>query len=306
MLKTDITVRGGGYEAEFRSDLGGNCYRLHHIRSGAEILRTPDSEEELGASMYLYGNPILFPPNRIRDGAFEFEGRSYQFPINEKKTGCHIHGELYKTPFEVAELSEDSVSFYFEAKAFEYLGFPHAFSIIRSYKLAENGMTETVKVSNFSDTNMQFMLAFHTTFNIPFVIDGSADECYAKIPIGKEQLRDENYLPTLSYAEGGERAEKLNAGEYRICDSSLSALYESADTRAVIIDASKGYSIVYEADEAYKYRMLWRGDASSFLVIEPQTCAIDCFHLEAPPQDKGLIVIPPHESVVLNTRFALE
>ena len=137
MIKTDVTISGGGYIASFRSDLGGNCYRLIHEISGSDILRTPRDESELFSSVFLFGNAILFPPNRVRGGSFEFGGKTYKFPINEPKTGCHLHGELYKTPFKIKEQSDSSVTFEYKAEAGEYLGFPHAFSVLRKYELSE-------------------------------------------------------------------------------------------------------------------------------------------------------------------------
>ena len=136
MIKTDVKLENGGYVAEFRSDLGGNCYRLYHKESGAELLRSPENEEKLFSQMYLYGNPILFPPNRIRDGEFEFEGRKYVFPINEPATNSHIHGALYKKAFKIVKQTSSAVEFLFEAKTGEYLGFPHNFHIERAYELS--------------------------------------------------------------------------------------------------------------------------------------------------------------------------
>ena len=189
MIKTDVKLENGGYVAEFRSDLGGNCYRLYHKETGAELLRVPESEEKLFSEIYLFGNPILFPPNRIRDGEFEFEGRKYTFPINEKATNSHIHGALYKQPFKVVSQSSDKVEFLYEAKSGEYIGFPHAFCVLRTYTLAEDGLTESVKVFNNSDKNMPFMLAFHTTFNVPFTPDACEENCYMKVAVGKEHIR---------------------------------------------------------------------------------------------------------------------
>lgn len=305
MINTDVKIDFGGYVAEFRSDLGGNCYRLCHKESGAELLRSPESEEKLFSEIYLFGNPILFPPNRVRGGEFEFEGRKYNLPINEPKTNSHIHGALYKKPFEVVEKNEASVSFLYKAEAGEYIGFPHAFRVLRRYELSENGLTETVKVFNDSDTNMPFMLAFHTTFNIPFSPDGKEESCYMKVAVGKEHLRDTNYLPTLEYEGGREREMQLNTGNYPIASDALSAFYDNFDPKSEIIDKTSGLKIVYEGSEQYKYRMLWVKKGGNLAVIEPQTCAIDCFHLEEPAEKKGLLVIAPGRSEELVTRFSL-
>ena len=305
MISTDVKLDAYGYIAEFRSDLGGNCYRLYHKECGAELLRTPESEEKLFSEIYLFGNPILFPPNRVRGGEFEFEGRKYTLPINEPKTNSHIHGALYKKPFEIVEKTESSVSFLYKAEAGEYIGFPHAFRILRSYELSENGLTEKVKVFNDSDANMPFMLAFHTTFNIPFVNGAREENCYMKVAVGKEHLRDVNYLPTLEYVGGREREEMLSSGTYPISCDALSAFYDNFNPCSEIIDTGSGLKIVYEGSEQYKYRMLWVKKGGNLAVIEPQTCAIDCFHLEEPAEKKGLLVISPGESEELVTRFSL-
>lgn len=305
MIETNIKISACGYSAYFRSDLGGNCYRLCHEPTGSELLRTPKDEEELFSEVYLFGNPILFPPNRIRDGKFTFEGRKYIFPINEPSTGCHIHGELYKKSFAIKKLDSDRVIFEYSAKSGEYLGFPHAFTLKREYFIDEKGLHESVDVTNESDENMPFMLAFHTTLNIPFSSCGDGDSCKLTIPVTEEQLRDKNYLPTLEYASGRERDISLCSGNYAITASPLSSLYGVSGKCAYIRDEKSGLTLVYEGDENYKYRMLWRRDGADFVVIEPQTCAIDCFHLEKSAEEKGLIVIKPHESLKLHTRFAI-
>ncbi len=303
MINTDVKLESGGYVAEFRSDIGGNCYRLYHKPTGAELLRTPKDEKELFSQVFLFGNAILFPPNRIRNGEFEFDGRKYSFPINEPKTNSHLHGSLYKMPFKKVAQTENHVEFLYEAKSGEYLDFPHAFRVLRSYTLDESGLTESVKVFNDSETKMPFMLAFHTTFNIPFSPGACEENCYMKVAVGKEHLRDEKYLPTLEYASGREREEELNDGKYQISKCALSAFYDNFDSKSEILDTGAGLKIVYEGSEEYKYRMLWVKEGGNLAVIEPQTCAIDCFHLEESADKKGLIVIEPNSSKELVTKF---
>ncbi|MBE6635588.1 MAG: aldose 1-epimerase [Ruminococcaceae bacterium] len=305
MIKTDVTLCSGGYRAEFRSDMGGNCYRLFHIPTGSEIFRIPKDEEHLLREVYLLGNPILFPPNRIRGGEFEFRGATYRFPVNEPSTGCHIHGALYKTRFEIAEKRDDYVRFEYSAEAGEYLSFPHEFKLVREYTLDESGLLEAVTVHNISQRDMPFMLAFHTTFNVPFAEDTCADNCYMQVKVGREHIRDEKYLPTLEYVGGRARETALNEGGYPLANGALSAFYESLGSTSLVIDKKRGLAISYEATEDYKYRMLWQKAGTDFVVIEPQTCAIDCFHLEAPAEQKGLIVIPAGEKKTLKTKFAI-
>lgn len=69
-------LSAGGYEAEFSADIRATCFRLFYKPLNAEILRTPNGESQRNTNVYLFGNPILFPPNRIRGGRFVFRGKN--------------------------------------------------------------------------------------------------------------------------------------------------------------------------------------------------------------------------------------
>jgi len=302
MIKTDIKLHAGGYIAELRTDLGGACYRLKNELLNLEILRTPPTEEALSDEFYLFGNPILFPPNRISGGSFEFSGREYRFPINEPSTGCHLHGELSKKPFTASDVSDSRAVLTYTAEAGEYLGFPHAFRVVRDYRLSEDGLTERTSFENLSGETVPFMLAYHTTFDI----SGLGDRPLLEIPVVREQLRDEKYLPTLEWGEGRPRDLAISSGEYAVRCDKLSALYKTSGKFSRITDPVSRISIISECSEEFGYRMLWRKADADFLCIEPQTVAIDCFHLDSPAEELGLISVPKGETVTLTARYAAE
>ena len=87
----------GDYAALLVPDMGANLVRLADTRRGIEILRAPagDEVEEFRRRPHVFGLPILFPPNRIADGQYTFDGRTYRFPITDAKGGrlpCAFHG----------------------------------------------------------------------------------------------------------------------------------------------------------------------------------------------------------------------
>ncbi len=291
MIDTDIHLQNEEYAAAISSKRGGTCFRLFHKQSSREILRFPKDEEALQASVFLYGNPILFPCNRIRGGEFTFEGRRYAFPVNEPSTDCHIHGALYKLPFVVVEQTERSVTLRYQARAGEYLNFPHAFAVERAYELTHEGLTERTSFENLSKQTMPLMLAFHTTF--------LAKDCYFRAPVIEEQLRDKHFLPTGEYAKDRAREREMQRGEYPVGEAHLSALYRLEGDGVAITDGK--YEVEYVASKEYGYRMLYAEKGAGFLVAEPQTCAIDCFHLATPPEENGLLRLLPNEKINLYT-----
>lgn len=305
MIDCEIKIAGGGYIAEISPRLGATCFRLCHLKSGTELLRSPNSEKERALTPFLFGNPILFPPNRIRGGAFEFDGREYRFPINEPETGCHLHGELWNRAFSVESLQADGAVLTFSAECGEYIGFPQAFTIKRKYSLDSDGLAEKTIIINRSPFKMPIMLAFHTTFNVPFAnsVDGSGVR--AKIAVESELLRDRNYLPIGEWGCDGEREKALRDGKYFPCGKALSAFYKTTEQTDFLYDDDLGYGVKYFAEKAYGYRMLWSAVGGNFFVLEPQTCAIDCFHLPASPRQNGLIVLQPECETALTTKIGL-
>ena len=67
-----IELKSNNYRAKINLSRGANCISLKNTEYNGDILREPDYDNL--DNPYLYGMPILFPPNRISGGKFEFEG----------------------------------------------------------------------------------------------------------------------------------------------------------------------------------------------------------------------------------------
>lgn len=253
---------------------------------------------------FLFGNPILFPPNRIRGGAFTFEGREYRLPINESETGSHLHGALYSMPFETEALRENGVTFLYRANEGEYLGFPHAFRVRRCYTLSDaDGLREVTEIYNDSDLPMPVMLAYHTTFRIPFCKGGRAEDHLLTLPVQHLHVRDAHFLPTCEY-EDGELCEMLRNGSLVPCEHTLSAFFEANGNTVRLYDREKRFCLEYRT-QGFGYWMLYNGGKNDLLVVEPQSCAIDAFHIDRPYTQAGVISLAPHEKTVFTTEIAV-
>lgn len=304
-MKLDVTLQTRSYLAQLDSSAGAVCYRLYHRETASEILRTPSSEDELEQNRFLFGNPILFPPNRIRGGSFTFEGRQYDFPVNEPETGSHLHGALYRLPFETESLSENEAVFIYRADAGEYLGFPHAFQVRRHYTLTDvGGLEEVTEIYNNSELNMPVMLAYHTTFRIPFCGDGRTEDHLLTLPVRLLHKRDEHFLPTCEY-EDGSLCETLRNGTFVPCEHTVSAFFEANGSTMRLYDRSKKLAVEYRT-QGFGYWMLYNGGNRDLLVVEPQTCAIDAFHIDRPYAQAGVLSLPPHEKISFITNIVVQ
>lgn len=287
-MRERVTLSGGGYTAVIDTARGANCISLRHAGMGARILRECEGERD---NPYLYGMPILFPANRISGGVFSREGRTYRFPINEKKTGCHLHGTLHETPAAVLDESADSLLCRISSP---YPDFPHAFSVDIAYTLSEAGLLQKVAVHNESNTAMPLMLGFHTTFALPFLQNGRAENVTVLADVGEELERNmETYLPTgrILPEDGVTRA--FLTGDFSPTEHAISRHYRAAgEGRIALTDKALGVRLVYENSANYPFRLFYNGGAKDFLCLEPMTAMANAPNAPFPQEETGLFLLP--------------
>lgn len=291
-----IELRGGGYSARINLSRGANCIALRNETYGATILREPDYNKGLD-NPYLYGMPVLFPVNRISGGSFEFEGRTYRFPINEPATNCFLHGELHRTPFSAEFVSDNRVTAVYRAtKEQPYLEFPHEFTMEITYELTENGLEHRVRVTNLSDRNMPLLLGFHTTFRLPFLANTRNEELRVKVDLSEEYERNmATYLPTGICPAPDDVTRRLADGSF-IPNQPISRHYRRGDSAAMaIVDQKAGLSVVYENSMDYGFRLIY-SDGMEYICLEPQTCLANCANSPFPREKAGFSHLEPGQS----------
>lgn len=305
-MSNKATIFCGEWSAVIDISHGANCIGLKNSRYGANILREPPEVGEPD-NPYLYGMPILFPVNRIEGGSFEFEGRRYVFPINEPRTGCHLHGELHRMPFDVTERSDGKIVCRYAAGCGEYLGFPHAFEIIQEYELKQDGFYHRVIIRNLSEENMPVFLGFHTTFNTLFTRDGNPEDIRVLAEISEEYERNMeiNYLPTGIKPDFDSISLSLAEGTYKPFAGKASRHYRG-NGKMMITDAEKRLRTVYENGEEYGFRLIFNGGDEGYICLEPQTCLANCQNSPFPRMESGFDYITPHSFKEYHSKIYLE
>lgn len=286
-------IKDENYEAYINLSRGANCIRLYNEKYDSEILRVPNYENM--DNPFLYGMPILFPVNRIQNGEFVFEGRKYTFPINEIETGCHLHGFLHTAEFNVEEHGENYIKCVYESDEL-YNFFPHQFKIEIMYSLSENGLLQETCVHNLSSENMPVFLGFHTTFNVPFVKSGEAENIRIFAEVGDVIERNmATYLPTGRII-ADDVSNLMNVGEFKTYGNEISKHYKAKKSGNIKIrDISNNLCVCYENDKKFGWRLFYNGDADKFICLEPQTCMVNCQNVEGDRKNVGFTYIKPNE-----------
>ncbi len=283
------TLTAHSYTAEVLPECGMNCTKILYPMLNMDILRTPENLNILKNDEFLWGMPVLFFPNRISNGKFEFEGREYILPINEPELNNYCHGDLHKLPFEVTEYDDEHITGIFKATEDKpYMTFPHSFEFCIEYRIEMDGVHQNVSVKNNSDKNMPFALAFHTTFN-------TSSDMQINVPACAEAERNmQTFLPTGKLLKDFELKRELSDGEYAPYGKTVSKLLELNGRTFSLCDIQKGTVITYTVDEKYKYCMMYSGDGKKYICLEPQTWLTDCPNLDIDRNRCGFDYISPN------------
>lgn len=289
-----VRINGGGYSAVVLPGFGANCIQLRHEATGAELLRTPESAEEMTASPNVYGLPLLFPPNRIRNGTYTFDGREYRFPINEPARHHHIHGFLSQTPFEQI----GSASFCYQAtEQVPYPSFPHSFTVERSYELDEEGMHQLLKVTNTGTERFPVGIGFHAAYRLPFLPGENPGAYRMGLPVRREWLlHPDTIMPLGTYADHSLIIQGLRQGTL-IPDAQPLSNLMACDAPGVMTLTGPCGTLHCQYDEGFPFTMLWNQQGGrGFVCAEPQSWAVDAPNLSCPWTESGMYALRPGQS----------
>jgi len=100
-----VSISAGDYEAIIIPQVGANLISLRNTKKEIDVLRTPETYEELVKNPVLYGIPVLFFPNRIDRGIIKRNGLDIRLPLNDPTGTKHIHGFLHNKPWKVKACS---------------------------------------------------------------------------------------------------------------------------------------------------------------------------------------------------------
>lgn len=244
----------GKWRAGIAPEKGGN---IAYLRFDGEDVLVPMTLDN--ADSCLFGSPMLLPANRTAGGKFCFEGRVWQLPINEPKSGAHVHGLLHTAAFSVAESNSASARLVYENHG-EIYPFPFRMEVV--YTLCENGFAAHYALTNLSDGAMPYSFGLHTAFVEP---------ARFSVPLGMQQERDEKNLPTGSYLPLNDEEKAYVRGTYsrgRI----ISGYYTATGDTARIGD------YIYRA-EGFDHWILYnaRGEGG-VLCVEPQQGCVDALN----------------------------
>ncbi|TXE08158.1 aldose 1-epimerase [Gelidibacter salicanalis] len=115
-----------------------------------------------------YASSILFPfANRVKDGAYAFEGQNHDLECNEVEKNNALHGLVYDKHFVLSDsnLQADQavVTITYNHDGLSK-GFPFKFDMALTYKLTDNNLSLSITVINTDTKAFPFTLGWHPYF----------------------------------------------------------------------------------------------------------------------------------------------
>ena len=225
---------------------------------------------------------ILMPwPNRIRDGAYTFDGRDHQLALSEPSRHNASHGLVRWVAWSREEHSAISVSLNYRLMA--QSGYPWSLDLQVLYDLSANGLTVTQTATNLSDRPAPFACGAHPYLQVG---PGPVDGLELVLPASTRSLVDDRLLPVGSEAVEGTPYDFRVARPVR--DLVLNDAFTDLDrddegvATALLRDPRTGEGVELWVDEHHRWLQVFSADDGSAtarrsLAVEPMTAQADAF-----------------------------
>lgn len=266
-----------GNVIEFLPGYGAGLNGLHVQTTNGTVnlvegYSSPEDIEKDGKVRYL--GTFLFPfPNRTKGGHYQFEGKGYQFPINESARNNALHGMLFNKPFVVAGIFTDGEQgkiemVYRDEHPPDHYPFPYEVRI--RWKFTGESLECYTSVENIGDSAMPVGFGWHPYFRA----NSPVNQWKVQLPVGEEFLVDKSLIPTGEMKAFSSFEKPAPFGEthfdtgFRLAVSGPKAVSSFQD------DGSNIKVDVWQetGDGKYNYLQVYSPPDRTMLAIEPMTC----------------------------------
>jgi aldose 1-epimerase len=249
-----------------------------------------------------FNGAVLAPwPNRIRDGRYDFGGRTHQLPVSEPSRGTALHGLVAWQPWAVQQADASTAEL--STTIYPQRGYPFLIALTARYSLDAAGLHIEMSAANEGDVEAPYGVSIH-----PWFVAGPEPlaDWVLTLPAAQVMTTDERLLPTgvvpvegeLDFRNGrplGDTALDHAFTGVEFVDSTATATLQAPDGAGVELSwgPDSGWVQICTGDEA--------GPALNrrAIAIEPMTCPPDAFR-----SGDGLIRLAPGQTHSVSWRFA--
>lgn len=272
-------------------DSENKVYGKIHLNAGASLQELTLKEhaiiKDLSPLTYAntYASSILFPfANRIKDGAYTFNNKEFQFEKNQEEENNALHGLVYNKTFQIIdqETSDDSASVLLEYNETELsIGFPYTYTIQLKYIFTLNDLSLNVSVKNTDSKAFPFTIGWH-----PYFLSDNLFNSSLSFNSSKKLVLGERNITTG--VEDFELKEVFNIEDKQLDDCWI------LDSNEVTFNTPK-YQLVIESSAKNNFLQAYTPPKLNTIAIEPTTGVSDSFN-----NNMGLEVLNANDTYTIN------
>lgn len=257
------------------------------------LLEAPNTYEAWKADNYFQSKWLLPFPNRLKGGRYQFEGKTYQFPINDTNCQNALHGFIYNDSMLVENI-DCTISYGQIGLKYDYRGdlayYPFPFRLEIIYQLFFNELKCITIVKNTGTTPLPIGLGFHPYFQFP----SKVDDVHLQLPPCERIEVDERMIPTGKKLPCSNFLERKPIGgtSFDTCFQALpsNGIANSKTYNIHLYNPKSNCRLQYYQETVFPYFQIFTPDHRKSIAIEPMTCNVNAFK-----NGEGLIVLQPNE-----------
>lgn len=277
----------------------GGCV-LDIVFQNNSILDGYKTPEELQFNKWAK-NCLLYPfPNRLKDGQYQWEGKTYQFPINDSHTGNALHGfgmakEMTVEDTNVTtDTAQITCTYAYDGKQEHY---PFPFTITVKFEISdEQKFSVNIGIQNDGIGNIPIGWGWHPYFKLT----DKVDDLSLQVPTCEWIGVDGRMIPTGKRYTYEEFKQMKKIGS-TVLDNAFAVVKEAQESNFEVVLQSEQHRLNYwqeTGENKYNFIQLFTPPYRSSIAIEPMTCNIDALN-----NQEGLLVLQAQER--LTTTFGL-
>ncbi len=239
--------------------------------------------------------------NRIREGRFEFEGRTHRL----RRADVHaLHGDVHHRPWRPIDRTPTSARFDLDSVRFPDFDFPFPFRVEVRYAIDGATVRNELVLENTGRTRMPAGLGFHPYFvRAP---DGGADDARLQFH-ASGVYPGEPPVPMLPTDAPRAIPPAMEFSRLRPIDVVLDDCFAGWDGAARIVWERHGLAASIRASDVCRHLVVYSPAGQPFFAFEPVTHANDGFNLLARGiPGAGVVVLNPGESLTAGFTMTVE
>ena len=265
----NISCKNEHFEAVIFPNLGASLQKLI-VNSTKIIDEIKPKTTHLKKYSNQFNSSILFPfPNRIANGKYIFNNKSFELEINDIENNNALHGQVFNAPFELknSEVSTDKALLTFNFNQTNKIkGFPFLYGIELTYVFTPKTVELLFKITNNDNCSFPFGIGWH-----PYFCVENLQESTINFNAKKQFVFNQNLIPI--------NTKKSNLKvPFKIGDSMFDDCFELNEPKIDFATNLYQFEMRFTGKPANRFLQIYTPKKRKSIAIEPMTCAPNSFN----------------------------